>query len=130
MEKKKKTDLGLTKERVGVTGWRERKRRGGLGFSKRRIRGERRSSERIGREEAVMDKRQKKKKKKRRRVRKEWRKRVRKMPKMSKKEMEHKDGERQRLMKEEGGVDGEGHREVEAQQVRVVDGQKKGASRR
>lgn len=69
-------------------------------------------------------------KRRRRRVRKEWVKgwqRDRKMEKMSKKEIEkeYKNGERERWVKEEGGVDGVRHREVKAQQVRVVDGQKK-----
>ena len=45
-----KTEYGFTEERVGVIGWRKRKRRRGLGFSEKGIRGERRSGDRSGRE--------------------------------------------------------------------------------
>lgn len=60
------------------------------------------------------------KKKGKKRVEEEGWQRDRKMKKMSEKEMEkgYKDGGRESLMKDEGGVDGVRHREVKAQQVR------------
>lgn len=69
----------------------------------------------------MMDKKQKK----RRRAREEWSRdswqRDKKMKKMSRKDIEegYKDGESERFMKDEGGVEEVRHREVGAPQVRV-----------
>lgn len=68
----------------------------------------------------MMDKKQKK----RRRAREEWSRdswqRDKKMKKMSRKDKEgYKDGESERFMKDEGGVEEVRHREVGAPQVRV-----------